>query len=107
MPNAPIRHGEVLLRPIDEIPAGDRTEVMSCIVGHSETGHHHVLSCDESFWQIVSGESLYIELPRPGTLEHLKGFDQHQTLDVPPGKYQVIKKTEYNPFTKLITYVVD
>lgn len=39
-----IRHGEVLLKPIDSLPEGAILEktVKKEIVAHSETGHHHV-----------------------------------------------------------------
>jgi hypothetical protein len=50
----PIRHGEILLLPVDSVPHGQTNQVTSCIVGHSESGHHHVLESGEAFEQIVA-----------------------------------------------------
>lgn len=41
--NKCIRHGEILLVPVDKIPEGKSSEYTSYVAGHSETGHHHVL----------------------------------------------------------------
>ena len=49
-----IRHGEVMLVPVDTTPAGAAEKVTSCIVGHSESGHHHVLDSEHDFAKIVA-----------------------------------------------------
>ena len=44
-----VRHGEVILKPIAELPKEARLELETNIhiVAHSETGHHHVLKTKE------------------------------------------------------------
>lgn len=94
---APIRHGEVLLLPVAAAPDGVRNMVKTCIVGHSESGHHHVLESDALFAQIVSASSgLYVDLDTPTLLRHQKNHDQHRELIVPPGVWRVIRKTEFD-----------
>jgi hypothetical protein len=96
----PIRHGEVLLRPVDFVPHGafvERVRVTSCIVGHSESGHHHVLESDAAFTQIVTAlGDMFVDLPDPTPLRHLKAYQQHRELQVPAGMWQVIRKTEFD-----------
>jgi hypothetical protein len=93
----PIRHGEVLLLPVAEAPHGHREEVTHCIVGHSESGHHHVLESDRDFAQIVAANGvLYVDLDAPTPLRHRKSHHQHRELMVPPGAWRVIKKTEFD-----------
>jgi hypothetical protein len=93
----PIRHGEILLLPIDSVPAGTVGKVTACIVGHSESGHHHVLESDAAFDQIVAvnGE-LYVDLDAPTPLRHKKTKQRHRELTVPPGVWRVIRKTEFD-----------
>lgn len=103
-----IRHGEILLQPVDEIPKGRVSNHTSFIVGHSETGHHHVLESDKTFSvQDVDKAFVYLQLFEPAKLVHKKEVDKHNTLTIPAGKYKVIYKTEYDPFLKIIRQVQD
>lgn len=103
-----IRHGEVLLQPVTKFPKGKLEEHKTFIVGHSETGHHHVLESTNAFKVLTSDkDSLWVEVLKPAKLVHKKSVDAHQTLPVKPGKYQIIYKTEYDPFQKIIRQVQD
>lgn len=93
----PIRHGEVMLVPVGAAPAGDVEHVTTCIVGHSESGHHHVLDSDAEFATIVSASgTLYVDLDSPTRLVHQKEHDQHRELEVPAGAWRVVRKTEFD-----------
>ena len=93
----PIRHGEILLLPVESAPAGSHSRVSSCIVGHSESGHHHVLESDTPFDQIVAANGdLYVDLDAATPLRHRKTFQQHRELTVPAGVWRVIRKTEFD-----------
>lgn len=103
-----IRHGEILLHKVSELPKGKESQHKSFIVGHSETGHHHVLESDIDFKVLESGDdSVWLEIFKPAKLVHRKQTDKHKTLPVTPGKYHVIYKTEYSPFDKVIRRVED
>lgn len=93
----PIRHGEVMLVPVAKAPAGTVEHVTSCIVGHSESGHHHVLDSPLEFATIVSSSgTLYVDLDTPTRLSHRKGHQQHRELEVPAGTWRVVRKTEFD-----------
>jgi hypothetical protein len=93
----PLRHGEILLLPVDALPYGSVESVSSCIVGHSESGHHHVLESDDVFQQIVTTNGdLFVDLIRDTPLRHHKNFQQHRALTVPAGMWKVIRKTEFD-----------
>lgn len=93
----PIRHGEVLLLPVDSPPDGVVDRVTDCIVGHSESGHHHVLESERAFAQIVAANGdLFVDLDAPTPLRHRKSYDQHRELIVPAGAWRVLKKTEFD-----------
>lgn len=93
----PIRHGEIMLLPMAEVPPGQSERVTSCIVGHSESGHHHVLESDEAFEQIVAANGdLFVNLLAGTPLRHRKTHQQHRELVVPAGAWRVIRKTEFD-----------
>lgn len=106
MSNKPIRHGEVLLVPVNKILAGRPMRATSFIVGHSESGHHHVLESEAPF-SVQDKKELYLRLFEPAKLVHLKETNTHKTLTVPAGVYKVLKKTEYDPFAKVRREVWD
>lgn len=93
----PIRHGEILLLPVADRPLGETTPVTNCIVGNSESGHHHVLESDEAFAQIVAmNGDLFVDLPRDTPLRHQKDHQQHRELTVPAGAWKIVRKTEFD-----------
>lgn len=92
-----IRHGEILLLPVAEAPQGTVDQVTECIVGHSESGHHHVLESDVAFARIVAvNGDLYVDLDAPTPLRHHKTVQQHRELTIPAGTWRVIRKTEFD-----------
>lgn len=107
--NKPIRHGENLLLPVEKLPRAKRQHLTTFIVGHSETGHHHVLEATKSFDVILSSKqkTTFLELIEEATLTHKKSFDRHADLTIAPGKYMVVRKTEYDPWSGLIREVFD
>jgi len=107
MKNKPIRHGENLLYPVTKKFTGERYKTY--IVGHSETGHHHVLESETEFEVMTDAEKkeLYLRLFEPAKLVHQKSYDAHRTLNIPAGTYKVIRKTEYDPFERIMREVWD
>jgi hypothetical protein len=93
----PIRHGEILLVPVTAAPKGAIRQVTECIVGHSESGHHHVLESDALFAEIIAANGdLYVDLDALTPLRHRKTYQQHRELTVPAGAWRVIRKTEFD-----------
>lgn len=103
--NKPIRHGEILLVPINTKITGEKKT--SYIVGHSESGHHHVLESKTPFVVSESDKQFVIELFEPAELVHKKTYDIHPTLPVAPGRYKVVRKTEYSPLERITRAVWD
>ena len=108
----PIRHGEVILVPIDSLP---ENAVLECeqndvVVAHSETGHHHVLTTkDMSKIKVFShnGEK-YVEVPSIAELWHQKtGNEVHKTHTVKPSIYKINLKKEFDYFAGVLREVRD
>lgn len=103
-----VRHGEVLLVPIIEVPNTKFAKHNKFIVGHSETGHHHVLESKTEFDVAELDKAmLIVRLFEPADLVHQKTINAHKTLTVPAGTYKIVHKTEYDPFQKIKREVWD
>lgn len=102
-----LRHGENLLIRVPAMPSTGTKHYKSFVVGHSETGHHHVLEATKPFDVVITDDNLFIELFSNANLVHKKDTNRHNDLVVQPGKYLVRRKQEYNPFTKAMQAVWD
>ena len=102
-----VRQGEVLLIPTSGVLFGERFAVRNYIVGHSESGHHHVLQSDCAFDVIVDGDELLIELRDTARLVHQAQTDQHGSLPVSPGTYRVLRKRRYHPIEDRHDFAAD
>lgn len=106
-----VRHGEILLKPINEIPKKAKfiKEDKEYIVGHSETGHHHVLELPTKQLRVYELDNeLYLDVLDTGTLVHKKiGIDAHKPHTIVPGKYKVIVKQAFDYFQKALVKVRD
>jgi hypothetical protein len=101
-----LRHGEVILVPRN-ITKGNTTEHTQFIIGHSETGHHHVIEGSKFEVTETAKHDLYVRLFEPGQIVHKKEFDKHRTLTIPPGVLKRYQDTEYDPWGKIIREVRD
>ena len=82
------------------------------IIGHSETGHHHVM--DRAPVQIVERDNapigvriLRLIVAEPVACEHLRSFDTHAPVNLSPGKWEVRTAREYDPLAKIARRVAD
>jgi hypothetical protein len=94
------RQGDVLIVPIDEMPADLELvprEGSRVILAHGEaTGHAHAIKDERaalfrdpklaSIFMLVSGED-------PIALEH----EEHDPIAIPPGEYRIVRQREYSP----------
>lgn len=102
-----IRHGEVVLIPVKEIPA-EATETFTgkeYIVAHSETGHHHVAV--GSVGVLTLGETTFLKVYQDSVIEHRKTHEKHETKTLLKGLYTVTFKKAYDYFKKTLENVRD
>lgn len=105
-----VRHGEVILKPISELPKEATLEksAKKYIVAHSETGHHHVLESLKEFKVYTWKEDRYIEIPEMSELWHQKtDKDAHAPHKIVPGVYKVNIKKHFDYFKGALERVRD
>lgn len=72
------------------------------IVGHSETGHHHVIDrqSTKSTTMYRLPDSIYdcfLKVEEQALVEHERPYDTHETIGLKPGNYHVKRQREYTP----------
>jgi len=98
--------GDFLIMKIKSVPTN--VEPMApekdvFVIAHSETGHNHVMERThvEAFvpknTKSVDVYELFLNVKEPTEINHLRSFDTHETLLVPPGNYVVKRQREYTP----------
>jgi hypothetical protein len=88
------RHGDVLIAPIDRIPADARPHP-GAVVAHGEaTGHSHRFEQPPAVALFRRGDQLFVEvLADSARIVH----EEHHAIDVPRGTYRVWRQREYSP----------
>lgn len=113
--------GEITVRRIGDVPHkielppgfsamqpdGDRY-----IIGHSETGHHHVIDAAGAMVGVMDKPPegmriLHMILENPLCIEHLRDHDTHETITSDPGVYEVRIGREYDPYAELVRLSAD
>lgn len=99
--------GDIMLRRIVSLPPDAKPISANkgfFVVAHSETGHNHVIAESANVKLYSTGDPLvsYLEVidatDRMETLlEHLRSFDTHKTIAIPPGVFEVRRQREYTP----------
>lgn len=107
------RKGDVSRRSFLKGGTPLKVEAGRLIIGHSKTGHHHV---------IAAGGVDVMEMPSPSAgirvlrmivadpdkeLVHERGHDTHEALGLPPGGYEIRIGREYDPYAQLARQQAD
>jgi hypothetical protein len=101
--------GEITIRRIDNIPSGCspmKPEGGKFIVGHSETGHHHVIDVRGVSVSVLDRPPegmrvLYAILEKPTSLDHLRDHDTHESIMLEPGSYEIRIAREFDHYAEL------
>lgn len=99
--------GDLLIRRINALPGGAKpvaAEKGHFVVAHSETGHNHVIAARPNVALFTTGDPMvsYLQVVEATDatetlLEHLRSYDTHETISIPPGVYEVRRQREYTP----------
>lgn len=101
------RQGDVLIVSVDALPEGEaapipRDERGRIVLAHGEvTGHAHaVLNPEVAMMRAVTGQ-VYLISDQSFQVRH----EEHTTVDVPAGIFEVIRQREYSP--EAVRWVAD
>jgi hypothetical protein len=92
------QQGDVLIKPVDSIPA-EATNKESRVLAEGEaTGHKHLAEAEDVRLFMHEG-TLYMHAP----VVH----EEHHVIDIPPGDYQIGQVREYDHFAEAARPVID
>ncbi len=90
------RQGDVLIQRVRSIPKAAKPKARDngrIVLAYGEvTGHAHAIA-DLNALLLDNDGDLYLEADGSVTLSH----EEHATIDVPAGKYRVVRQSEYSP----------
>lgn len=91
-----IRQGDVLLLPIEAIPASAKVQARDngrVILAYGEvTGHAHAIT-NPGVTRLADGIAEYLCAPEGCTLDH----EEHSAIEIEPGNYRIVHQREYTP----------
>ena len=88
------RHGDLLLEEVQSIPMGGNKRKNGIILAGEATGHHHRIGGNSAVLDYPD-EKVFVEVNSPtAPLTH----EEHNRIDIPAGKYRVIRQREYDPY---------
>lgn len=89
--------GDLNIFVCSEIPNGikeAKSENGNYVLAHSETGHNHIISGAVTMYDENEFIS-YLDVSESSEVVHLRNFDTHKTIKLPPGKYRITRQREY------------
>lgn len=99
-----VAQGDLLIFPVLAVPATAKlakADGPHYIVGHSETGHHHVVLKERAELYEAADDQFVAwikTLGRPAEIEHKREFDTHAPIRLEPNRvYEVRRQREYVP----------
>lgn len=94
------RQGDILILPVKSVPQGlveVPREAGRVVLAHGEaTGHAHVVEGEEVLFLAADLEELegrFLRVEAEAAVVH----DEHDTIVLPPGDYEVRRQREYSP----------
>ncbi len=108
--------GEITVRRTSLVKAAGKPLALEhgrLVIGHSETGHHHVLEHSRgAVVTVLDGapegmKILHAILAEPNKLIHQRGHDTHETIDLPAGEYEFRIAREFDHYAELARQSAD
>ena len=94
------RQGDVLIVPIGKLPVGVQPverENGRVVLAHGEvTGHAHAIKDRQAALfrdPKLAAIFMHVSSEGPVALKH----EEHATIHIPPGAYQIVRQREYSP----------
>lgn len=103
MKNAYFQQGDCLIKPVPEIPAEAKEVKERVLVEGEHTGHAHRVARNAAAAVLIAGAMRYLRVDADTPIEH----EEHKTIILPPGTYQIDQVREYSHFDEEARYVRD
>ena len=95
------RHGDLLIKQVKKIPEF-ATQLSTNIIAHGENGHIHKIHGVHQVYE-TPDKQIHFEAKQDVLLKH----EEHLTLKISKGNYEVIHEREFDPFKNIQQEVID
>jgi hypothetical protein len=90
------RQGDLLFKSIASIPKGNaKKRPTGHILEGEVTGHIHRIADLDAAEVLECGDGLYLSVTAEGGVSIV--HEDHKTVELPAGKYEVVRQREYSP----------
>lgn len=103
MKNTYFQQGDCLIKPVAEIPAEAKEVRERVLVEGEHTGHAHRVARNAAAAVLIAGAMRYLRVYEDTPIEH----EEHKTIILPPGTYQIDQVREYDHFKEESRAVMD
>ena len=93
--------GDVLIKEVKAIPV-DAEKTDNKVLAHGESGHLHQFKGDTA-QMFVLNDMTYMRVFKDTPIDH----EEHKTIILPPGDYQINRVKEWDHFKEESRYVAD
>ncbi len=93
--------GDVLIKEVTSIPVEAKT-TSNKVLAHGESGHIHQFKGDTAQMYVLN-DLTYLKVFKDTPIEH----EEHKTIIIPKGAYQIDRVKEYDHFIEEARYVAD
>lgn len=100
------RQGDVKIKLIKKADISQLKEKPDLVLAEGEmTGHAHRIVSGQVklYWNQEVGGSMILDVETPAELFH----EEHESIKLPPGKYEISKQVEWDWFSKMSRTVAD
>lgn len=96
------RHGDVDIKQIDALPDNLKKIDSKTLAYGEQTGHHHTLVGNAEVYEDNLGNKWFVA-NEDCAITH----EEHKTIEIKKGYYQVKIEREFDPFEEAVKQVVD
>lgn len=103
MKNTYFQQGDCLIKSVTGIPAEAKETNERVLVEGEHTGHAHRVARNAAAAVLIAGAMRYLRVDADTPIEH----EEHKTIILPPGTYQIDQVREYDHFKEESRAVMD
>lgn len=100
------RQGDIKIKSIQQADISNLKRKDDLVLAEGEmTGHSHRITSGQVklYWNQEVGGTMILDVIEPAELYH----EEHESIKLPPGKYEISKQVEWDWFTKMSRTVAD
>jgi hypothetical protein len=98
-----IRHGDIVLVQVSEIPIGLETSIDNVLARGEATGHAHRVQGAQVLLQNGTPAYIIVHAAEGASLSH----EEHGVVPLVPGAYKILSQREFDPYDEVIRDVQD